>query len=251
MPNIGWSEILIVAAFALIVVGPKDLPALLRQLGRIFSTVRRMGNEFKSELNKVAAIDEFKEARKSITDPLNQTSKQIADEFNKLADDGSVVPSGKIKPKIEGSESVADEIREAAGLPPAPQPDPEAAANSMKEAVQRGEARAAEAAAKAESAKAAAKAKATAATAKSSAADTAAKPAARTAKKAPAKRKSTSAKTASAATKTSKTSAAKPRAAAKKTTARSTAAKKPVAKKPAAPRKTTKASPAKSKAQSS
>ncbi len=88
MLNIGWSEMLIIAAIALIVVGPKDLPALLRQLGSAFSTVRRMGNEFKSELTKVAAIDEFKDAKKSITDPLNQTSKQISDEFNKVSDGG-------------------------------------------------------------------------------------------------------------------------------------------------------------------
>ncbi len=149
MLNIGWSEMLIIAAIALIVVGPKDLPALLRQLGSAFSTVRRMGNEFKSELTKVAAIDEFKDAKKSITDPLNQTSKQISDEFNKVSD-GGVEPTGKIKPKVDGSESVADEIREAAGLPPVPQPDHEAAASSMKAAVQRGQARAAEAAAQAE-----------------------------------------------------------------------------------------------------
>ena len=140
MFNIGWSEMLVIAAIALIVVGPKDLPAMLRQLGRAFGTVRRMGNEFKREINKVAALDEVKDIKESITEPLKNTHEELTNQFN-IADENGVRPSGALKPKQEGVESVADEIREAVGMEPAPAPDPKAAAASMKAAVSKAQAK--------------------------------------------------------------------------------------------------------------
>ena len=134
MFNIGWSEMLVVAAIALIVVGPKDLPALLRQLGKAFGTIRRMGNDFKREINKVAALDEVTDIKKSITDPLKNTHEELTNQFNVMDDDG-VRPSGALKPKTEGAESVADEIREAVGMEPDSQPKTNAAADSMKAAI--------------------------------------------------------------------------------------------------------------------
>lgn len=115
MLSLGWSELLIVAAVALIVVGPADLPGMLRNLGRVAGSIRRMGNEFRTELNKVAAVDDIQEARRSLTNPLRAASREISKEFNKI-EGNKVSPTGAIKPKTEGSESVADEIREAAGV---------------------------------------------------------------------------------------------------------------------------------------
>lgn len=119
MLGIGWSEMLVIAVVVLIVVGPKDLPMMLRNIGRAVGTVQRMGNEFRRELDKTIAADELREAQKLISDPLKQTSDQIRREFNSIREDGKVEPSGKIKPSQPGKESVADEIRAQAGLPPA------------------------------------------------------------------------------------------------------------------------------------
>jgi len=118
MLSIGWTEMMLVAAIALIVVGPKDLPAMLRQIGKVVGRVRKMGNEFKAELNKVTAIDEIKDIKQSIAAPLNETRRKIEDDFNAIASDGSVVPSGKIAPADPDAQSVVDEIRQGAGLEP-------------------------------------------------------------------------------------------------------------------------------------
>jgi len=219
MLNIAWTEIMVVAAIALIVVGPKDLPVMLRQLGKMFGTVRRMGNEFKTEINKVAALDEVKDIKNSITAPLKETHTELTDQFNAIGKDG-VEPSGAIKPAVDGQESVADEIRESAGMKTKSTAthDPKAAADSMKNAIARAQETQAE---KKAAAAAAAKAK---------------KPATR---RKPAAKKATTAKPAAAKTTRTKSTASKP---APKTAA------KPVAKKPApkrAPAKPATKAPAK------
>ncbi|WP_404403902.1 Sec-independent protein translocase protein TatB [Pelagibacterium halotolerans] len=120
MLGLGWSEMLVLAAVVLIVVGPKDLPVMLRNLGRMMGTVRRMSNEFRREIDKAIALDEVKEAKRSITEPLRQTSQDINREFNAIRD-GKVEPTGKLKPSEPGKESVADEIRARAGMTPVEQ----------------------------------------------------------------------------------------------------------------------------------
>lgn len=115
MLSIGWTEMLVIAAFALIVVGPRDLPNLLRQVGRAVGMMRRMSNEFRAEINKVTALDEVRDIRKSITDPIKKTRSEIEREFNAITPTG-VEPTGAIKPAEEGKESVFDEIKGAAGM---------------------------------------------------------------------------------------------------------------------------------------
>lgn len=56
MFEVGWSEILIVAIVALIVVGPKELPALLRTIGRYTGMAKRQFESFKAQLD--AAVSE-------------------------------------------------------------------------------------------------------------------------------------------------------------------------------------------------
>ncbi|OAN75829.1 twin arginine-targeting protein translocase TatB [Jannaschia sp. EhC01] len=56
MPDIGGMELLVIGIVALIVVGPKDLPAMFKKLGQMVARVRAMGREFTNAMN--AAADE-------------------------------------------------------------------------------------------------------------------------------------------------------------------------------------------------
>lgn len=131
MLGIGWGEMLVISVVALIVVGPKDLPMMLRNLGKMMGTVRKMGNEFRRELDKAIAADEIREAKKAISDPLKQTSSEITREFNAIRN-GKVQPSGKLKPAEAGAESVVDEIRAQAGMEALPKGRPETMAAAIK-----------------------------------------------------------------------------------------------------------------------
>ena len=82
MFGVGWTEMLLIGVVALIVIGPKDLPVVMRQLGKVVGTIRRMGGEFQRELNKTTGLDQITDLRRSITEPLKQTAAEITREFN-------------------------------------------------------------------------------------------------------------------------------------------------------------------------
>ena len=54
MFGMGWSELLVVGVVALIVVGPKDLPVLFRQIGQFVGKAKGMAREFTSAMNDAA-----------------------------------------------------------------------------------------------------------------------------------------------------------------------------------------------------
>jgi sec-independent protein translocase protein TatB len=66
LPEIGASELLLIAVVALIVVGPKDLPALLRKLGQAMAKVRGMAAEFRASFDEMARQSELDELRKEV-----------------------------------------------------------------------------------------------------------------------------------------------------------------------------------------
>ena len=55
MPQIGWFEILIVVAIAIVVIGPKDFPVVLKKIGSWIGTAKRYVNQIQEE---VSIIDE-------------------------------------------------------------------------------------------------------------------------------------------------------------------------------------------------
>lgn len=63
MFDIGWRELLVIGALALIVVGPKDLPGLLRSLGQWVNKIRSMARDFQRSMNDAAAEADLKEFR--------------------------------------------------------------------------------------------------------------------------------------------------------------------------------------------
>ena len=64
MPGLGWTEILILAAIAIVVVGPKDLPVLMRTIGRFVGKARALAREFQESFEEIAREAELDELRK-------------------------------------------------------------------------------------------------------------------------------------------------------------------------------------------
>ena len=53
MPQIGWFEILIIASIAIIVVGPKDFPVVLKKIGSWIGTVKRYISNVQQEVSNL------------------------------------------------------------------------------------------------------------------------------------------------------------------------------------------------------
>ena len=66
MPNLSWMEMLVVGIVALIVIGPKDLPGLFRQVGQFVGKAKGMAREFSSAMNAAADESGIKEINKTI-----------------------------------------------------------------------------------------------------------------------------------------------------------------------------------------
>ena len=67
MPTIGWFEILIVIAIAIIVLGPKDFPVMLKKVGSWIGTTKKYINNFQNEVSNIDIEDnkiEKKEEKK-------------------------------------------------------------------------------------------------------------------------------------------------------------------------------------------
>ena len=58
MPTIGWFEILIVVAIAIIVLGPKDFPVMLKKVGSWIGTAKRYVSNIQNEVSNLEIDDE-------------------------------------------------------------------------------------------------------------------------------------------------------------------------------------------------
>ncbi len=71
MFDIAWSELAVVAVVALIVIGPKDLPKVLRSIGQWTAKARAMAREFQSGIDDMVReteLDELRKAAKQVSD---------------------------------------------------------------------------------------------------------------------------------------------------------------------------------------
>ena len=103
MFDIGWTELLVVAVVMILVVGPKDLPRMLRTFGQTLGKVRRMASDFQSTFNE--ALREA-EQQADIADMKSQVEK--AANFDPLGDlkkSINVDKPSKPKAKAAGAQS--------------------------------------------------------------------------------------------------------------------------------------------------
>jgi sec-independent protein translocase protein TatB len=84
MFDVGWTELVVIGIVALIVIGPRELPATLRTIGQMMTKVRRMASEFQGQFNdalREAELDELRKEAEKLTsgafDPLEKVKSEI------------------------------------------------------------------------------------------------------------------------------------------------------------------------------
>jgi sec-independent protein translocase protein TatB len=78
MFDIGWSELLVIAVVAIVVVGPKDLPRLMRTFGHYMGKVRRMASDFQRQFEEAVRDSELDEVRKAMNEVRDTASSATA-----------------------------------------------------------------------------------------------------------------------------------------------------------------------------
>ncbi len=131
MFDIGWGELVLIGIVALIAIGPKELPTVMRSVGHWMGKIRRMANEFQGQFQEALREAELSDLKKQADDI--KTAVTDATSFDPLADidnDGNMAEPAKSEPaKLEpppeskaAPQAAAKAIAEATAEAPALEP---------------------------------------------------------------------------------------------------------------------------------
>ena len=134
MLDLGWSELLVIGIVALIVVGPKDLPRMLRTLGQYAAKAKSVAREFQRSMDEAARqadIDELREVKKDLDKDVSglreqqykmqrEMSQSFMDKPEAKAKGSATAPSGG---EPEGKAEPRPAEKPAAAQPAAPSDD--------------------------------------------------------------------------------------------------------------------------------
>ena len=75
MFDFSWSELLLIGVVALVFIGPKELPGVLRMAGQWMAKVRRMASEFQSQFQDALREAELADLKKEVDDMTSQATR--------------------------------------------------------------------------------------------------------------------------------------------------------------------------------
>ncbi len=100
MLDIGWSEMAVVAVIALIIIGPKDLPRILRTAGQWANKARGIAREFRNSLDDMVRESDIGDIKKEVDAAASYDLKKEAK--------NAIDPTGVLTPKIDSTTASAD-----------------------------------------------------------------------------------------------------------------------------------------------
>jgi sec-independent protein translocase protein TatB len=116
MFDFSWGELVVIGAVALIVIGPKELPTVLRTLGQWMTKVRRMASEFQGQFQEAMREAEMADLKREIDTATSGFGSHFDDPLNE---------ANKSEPKSDSSATAASDSTEGATMPAGPAPTTE------------------------------------------------------------------------------------------------------------------------------
>lgn len=94
MLDIGWSELLVIAVVLIVVVGPKDLPPMIRAFGKTMAGLRKMAGDFRTQFDEALKEADMDDVRQTISDVRNlNPTNSLRDAMNPLRQLGNEIKS--------------------------------------------------------------------------------------------------------------------------------------------------------------
>lgn len=120
MLDIGWTELVVIAIVLIVVVGPKDLPPMLRAFGRMTAKMRGMASEFRQQFDEALREADLDEVRKTISDAQSlNPANALRDAINPLRQIGNDIKSDLQKAATPDKPAVAGSTEPPAAAEPA------------------------------------------------------------------------------------------------------------------------------------
>lgn len=121
MFEVGWSEMLIIAIVMIVVVGPKDLPGMLRTFGRTATKLRAMAGDFQKQFNEALQEADLGDIKKSVDELRGLNPKeQIRKHLNPFEQAAADVRAGLNNLNSQPPKPAAPEAHPAEPLKAAP-----------------------------------------------------------------------------------------------------------------------------------
>ena len=124
MLDIGWTELLVIAVILIVVVGPKDLPPMIRAFGKMTSRLRRTAGEFRAQFDEALREAELDDLRKSVDDVRSLNPKNaLRDAINPLRQVGDEIKADLKKATTADAKAAAGIALSEPPVQPAPLPE--------------------------------------------------------------------------------------------------------------------------------
>jgi sec-independent protein translocase protein TatB len=114
MFDISFSELMVIAVVALIVIGPQRLPTVARTLGHLFGRMQRYVNDVKADISREMELEELKKLQSSMED----AARSMRDSVSSTVD--------SVNKEVTETESELNKLAHADEPSPEPAPQPEA-----------------------------------------------------------------------------------------------------------------------------
>jgi sec-independent protein translocase protein TatB len=115
LPGVGFQEMVLIAIVAIVIVGPKDLPLMLRKFGKWVNRMRSMARDFQSSFEELARQAELDELRKEVEALRRDTTRDL----------------NTLKNAAHIDESIFDAPAKTAPVKVEPEPEPANAADAL------------------------------------------------------------------------------------------------------------------------
>jgi len=112
MFDIGFTELMVIALVALIVIGPERLPRVARTLGHLAGRMQRYVSDVKADINREVELDELRKMRDSVQEAASGIESSVQSELNKTESELNAAAEGKAQAEVSPSPQAAAAIEE-------------------------------------------------------------------------------------------------------------------------------------------
>lgn len=119
MFDIGFSEMIVIAVIALVVLGPEKLPRVARTAGHLLGRMQRYVNDVKADINREIELDELRKLQKEMQNTADSIQQSVKGQLDSVQSEFRQISDSAQKALSDPTAPVSDPIADAFADPPA------------------------------------------------------------------------------------------------------------------------------------